>query len=149
MSWTAPAETDLEHYLIAQELAAVKRYLSDNQTDPVEEALANAVDRVRGYIAANNKNTLGATGTIPATLKETALVIARNTLLGRLPNDSLLTEGRKEAHRDAIATLKDVAAGRFAVTQPETAAAAQTRQGTIEVATSTSRKATREKLSGL
>jgi phage gp36-like protein len=107
------------------------------------------VQEVRGYIAAYPQNKLGEGVTIPAELETAACAIARYRALNRLPVKSLLTETRIGEYKDALALLRDVAAGKFAIEQPATASDQVIAGPSVEVVSSTTRRATREKLSGL
>ena len=105
--------------------------LATGSADPVAAALADTTAEVRGYIAARAGEMVGEDGTLPSELKATALAIARWRLLTRLAAGRaatmLLTDARRRDYEDAIARLKDVAAGRFFVSPPTTPAATQPR----------------------
>lgn len=149
MAWTSITEAQLEDILAEAELTTLKDFLSTDQVSPVPGIITNAVGLVRGYIRANRQNTLGDGETVPETLVSATLVVARHQLLGRLPIASLLTEPRRQEYTDAMSQLRDVAAGRFAIEQPETPSSETTPGPSIEVANSTTRLASRAKLSGL
>lgn len=122
MAWTTLTESQLEDILAEAEISALKDFLSETQESPVPGILLNVTGLVRGKVAANKDNTLGAGDTVPATLVDAALTIARHRLLNRLPIASLLTEGRRREYDDAMRILSDVASGGMAVEQPETPA---------------------------
>lgn len=149
MSWQTLTEDGLEDYLAAPELAALKAFLSSGQTNPIPGLITAVVGLVRGRVAANRNNTLGTGETVPATLLDPAYVIIRHRLLGRLPQRNLLTPSRQKDYDDAVRLLADVAAGDMAVEDPETPTTETTPGPGIEVASSTTRQATRAKLSGL
>lgn len=119
MAWTTLNESQLEDLLSGAEKAALKAFLASGQENPVPGILARVAGLVRGKIAANDKNTLGEGDTLPATLLDSALVIARHRLLNRLPMPALLTEGRRNEYRDAMKILDDVASGGMAVERPD------------------------------
>jgi len=124
MSWTTLSVSDLYSGLTSPEVSALQTAATKTgQADPVAEAIAEAVQTVRGYVAANRANQLGDGATIPLELKSDTLAIARFGALNRLPVKSLMTQARIDAKNDAISKLKDVAAGRFAIEQPATASA--------------------------
>jgi phage gp36-like protein len=121
MAWTTPTAAQLRARLAGAEVTALASFLTSGDSAPLAAILVEATGTVRGYIAANKGNTLGAGDTVPAVLLDTTLVLARHALLNRLPSSSLLTEGRRNEHADALRRLQHVAAGKFAVEQPETA----------------------------
>ena len=151
MSWVTLTEAKFLQHCTGAETTAIKSAaLATGQGEPLTDTLARVVQEVRGYVAAHAQNTLGEGATVPQELEAAAIAIARFRALNRLPTKSLLTDTRVQEYRDALAQLRDVAAGRFALEQP----ASQSAQvipggGAVEVASSTTRKATREKLSGL
>jgi hypothetical protein len=150
MPWTTLTAAQLRSRLAGAEISALKSYLTTGDSDPLAEILTAAIGTVRGYIAGNPDNQLGAGVTVPDTLTETTLVLARHALLTRLPVSSLLTEGRRQDNQDALKRLGDVAAGRFKIEQPETASTAVISAGAgVQVATSATRIASRTQLSGL
>lgn len=120
MPWITPTTEDLTRALTAPENDAVSTVaLADGAPDPVPGTLADAVQLTRGYIAACPRNRLGPAGTIPTALLSTLLAVARWNLLTRLPISSLTTEGRRAEYEDAIARLRDTAACRLSVEQPD------------------------------
>lgn len=122
MPWISITEAGVRSRLADRELSALRSAArAEGQADPLDEVIARTVDEIRGYIAANSANRLGVAGRIPAQLEGAALAIIRYRLATRLPVASLLTEERKEEHRDALTLLRDVAAGRFAVEAPDEA----------------------------
>ncbi len=89
--------------------------LAEGQTDPIPDVLLRTTYEVRGYIAANHGTTVGEPGMIPEELLSAAIAIARWRLLGRLPVKMFATESRRKEYEDAIVLLRDVAAGKFAI----------------------------------
>lgn len=122
MSWITLTEAKFLAQCTGAETNAIKTAaLASAQTEPLTETLANVVQQVRGYVAANSANQLGEGVTLPAELLTAAVAIARYVALNRLPVKSLLTETRIAEYKDALTLLRDVAAGRFAIEQPTTA----------------------------
>lgn len=121
MSWVTLTQDDLLAKLTAPELTAVKtKALAEGQENPVPEELANCIQEIRGRVAACGNNTLGAGATIPHELVPAALAILRFRVLSRLPISTLITPAREREYNDALSLLKDVAACRFSIEQPET-----------------------------
>jgi len=151
MSWSTLTEAKFLQHCTGAETNAIKTAaLGTGQGEPLTDTLARVVQEVRGYIGAWSANTLGDGSTIPAELESAAVAIARFRALNRLPVKSLLTDNRVQEYKDALRLLEQVAAGKFAIEKPETASAQVIeRGGAVEVVSSTTRRATREKLSGL
>lgn len=119
MSWLTLTPAHLESSLSAQELTALRSsQLAEGQTDPLPEAISRTTSEVRGYVGACHGALSGQAGTIPEELLSSAVAIARWRLLGRLPVKMLATESRRKEYEDAVAQLRDVAAGKFAVSMP-------------------------------
>lgn len=110
MSWIAPDAAALHGVLSAPEMDAARRHAHQGMPDPAQQALEAAVATVRGYCAGR---ALGAAGTVPPELWDATLILARHTLLSRLPVTSLLTDGRQKARDEAMTLLRDVAGGRY------------------------------------
>lgn len=114
--WIALDSTHLTQGLSGPEISALRTMqLDQGQTDPVPEVLLRTTYEVRGYIAANHGQTVGEVGKIPEELLSAAIAIARWRLLGRLPVKTFATESRRKEYEDAVALLRDVAAGKFAI----------------------------------
>lgn len=151
MSWITLTEAGVQTKLAGAELAALKTAaLAVGQTNPLPEVISQITREVRGYVAACARNVLGTEGTIPDELELAALNRIRYELATRLPVASLLTDARKDANRAATEQLKEVAAGRFLLVAPATAATAQAASGTgVQVVTNSTPQASRARLSGL
>lgn len=150
MAWITITEAHLLTRLSGPEKAALNSAaLQALQTAPLPEIISQVTREVRGYVGACTRNTLGAGETIPDELLGIAIDRIRFDLAGRLPVSSLLTEDRRTANANALSTLRDVAACRFAVVGPDTPATAQAGGPATELVNSSARKATRERLSGL
>ena len=114
--WIVLDASHLTQGLSAAELTALRtQQLVPNQVDPVPEVLMRVTFEVRGYVAANAGRQVGEPGTIPEELLSAAIAVARWRLIGRLPVKALATDSRRKEYEDAIALLRDVAAGRFAI----------------------------------
>ena len=147
MSWISITSSDVKVKLTGAELAALQSAaLASGQSDPLPDIISQVSDEVRGYIAANRSNTLGAAGTIPQKLLSAALSIIRYRLATRLPVKSLLTEDRVKENEQAIRLLEQVAADKFAIEDP---VSGETSGVSIEQASTPVRTATRTKLAGL
>jgi len=153
MPWITLTEEDVQRRLTAAELTALKtaaKASSQDADDILNEAIADVVKRVRGYVAACQRNTLGEGVTIPDELRGSALALVRDYLFTRLPGLKGLNDQirQKESER-ALAELRDVAACKFAIVPPETEAGDQAAGAGVELADSRDREATRDKTSGL
>jgi len=121
--WIYVSESDVLSRLSGPEAAAMKTAaLQSGQADPLPEVITQVVREIRGYVKACDRNTLGDGETIPDEVLGAAINRIRYELATRLPVPSLLTEARTEASRAAISLLKEVAACRFVLEQPATAA---------------------------
>lgn len=126
MSWILLTEAHLLEGLTAGELSALKtKQLAEGQADPVVDVLARCASEVQGYVG--TRYAVGLAGTVPDQLLSAALAIARWRLIGRLPIRNLATDSRRQEYQDAIAQLRDVAAGKFALSVATTPAADQPR----------------------
>lgn len=126
MAWITLSEGDVLTRLTGVELNALKTAaLGTGQTNPLTEVTAQVIREVRGYVSASTRNRLGTGTSIPDELHSATINRIRFELATRLPVASLLTDARREANRDAIALLKECAAGRFTLVAPVTEAADQ------------------------
>ena len=150
MAWITITEALVTSKLSGPELAALKSAaLATGQSDPLVEVIAQIVTEVRGYVGASARNTLGEGATIPDELLGAAISRIRFELATRLPVASLLTTARTEANTQALDRLRDAAAGRFAVIQPTTVAAAQAGGPAVQIVSTSCRRATNAGLAGL
>lgn len=146
MAWITITEDDVLTVLSGAELEGYRAAaLADGQVDPVDPTIAQVTDLVRGYVAGNPANTLGATG-IPQKLLPPALDIIAYRIPNRVGQDA--GETRKALQDQAIRLLEQVAAGKFGIEEPETAST-EDNAGGIQVASSSTRKTGRDNLSGL
>jgi len=128
MSWIALTPAHIDESLAKAELDALRSLqLTPGQVDPVPEAIARTCTQVNGYVAAQAGHPVGQAGTIPEELLSSAIAIVRWRIIGRLPVKSFATESRRKEYEDAIAELKDVATGKFAISIPADPAEEQPR----------------------
>lgn len=125
MAWAAITTDNIKARLAGAELNALQTAaLAQGQTDPTPEIVAQAIDEVRGYIAAGGY-TLGAEGTVPSKLRGATLNLIRYRLCSRLPVASLMTDARIKEYDDAVRLLEQVASKKFLVEDPVIAAEEQ------------------------
>lgn len=150
MSWITLTEADVITKLSGPELAAMKTAaLQAAQTNPLTEVITQVVREIRGYVAACQRNTLGDGDTIPDELLGAAVSRIRFELATRLPVASLLTQARTDANSQALTLLRDVAACKFLVIEPDTAAPKQAPGVGVEIAKSTRLRTRRSATNGL
>lgn len=153
MAWVPFNLALIAQRLAAPELDALKSAaIADDQNgdELVSEAAARVCANVRGFIGACAKNTLGPDGTLPEELLDAALALAVHQIATRLPGmEALLDERRNASREEALALLRDVAACRFALVQPETAATEQPGGGRIETLNAPRRQFSRESMRGV
>lgn len=153
MSWITLTEARIANRLADAELTAVKTAaIGSGQTGSgvLADAIGAVTAEVRGYVAACSRNVLGDGATIPVELESAALALLRRYLFTRLPGmRALYNDARERETDDALRLLRDVAACKFAVMQPETAAADQVGGPAAELVSSRERIATREGVAGL
>ncbi|MDR2674846.1 MAG: DUF1320 domain-containing protein [Opitutaceae bacterium] len=117
--WIIPTRTDLTRALTGPELEAVETAaVESGAPDPLPGTLAAAVQLARGYIAACPRNRLGPADSIPDALLSSVVAIARWNLLTRFPDVGLTSDARRAEYSDALTTLRDCAACKFAVEAP-------------------------------
>lgn len=95
---------------------AREAFLTEGQGDPLPGLISAVVQEVRGYVAGGNYK-LNAGETIPAVLENQAVDLVIYRLVSRLPN--IPQRNWKERADAAIARLKEVARGQFAIPEPE------------------------------
>jgi hypothetical protein len=123
MAWIEITEAQLLTKISGPELESVRAAaLADGQADPVQPAIDQVTREVRGYVAACAANELGDGDTIPDELLEAALALLAIRFLSRAAGLSIDGEDnpRMKAAEQAKTLLRDVAACRFAIVQPET-----------------------------
>jgi len=151
MAWTEITEAFVLTKLSGPELSSLKTAaLADGQANPLTEIISDVVKEVRGYVAGNPKNTLGAGSTIPDELMIATLAIIRLEMLTRLPGlKGLITPERVDAARSGEERCKDAARGLIAIEQPATASDQVIAGPSIQLVESRTRTATRAKMEGL
>jgi hypothetical protein len=115
-------EADLLVAMSNDELELVRdTALANKQADPIAAAILHVVNLIRGFIAANPTNKLGADGALPESLIPTAADLLVVRLPSRISGLSIdIGDVRKAAATKADALLRDVARGVFYVEDPET-----------------------------
>lgn len=137
MAWITPSADDVKTRLTGAELVAFRTVaLASGQADPITQIMLDCANEVRGYVAAGGY-TMGAAGTIPPQTLAPALAIMAYRLATRLPLK--VSDDRRKQYEDAIAYLRDVAAGRSLI---ETDASGEMAPGATSVVIS-SRGSTR------
>jgi len=117
-------------------------------TDPIPEALMDAVSRVRGAISVGNQLDRD-TFKIPRSLKALAVRIALFALMERI--QFALTDDQRDTKRNDQSYLNRIIDEKIRFEQPDTpAGSAEMQQGmSVGIITSTPRQASRQQLSGL
>lgn len=150
MAWITLTAADLlGKFAGAEDDAARTAALAVGQADPVPGIIEQVVREVRGYVAGCAQNNVGPEGTIPDELKGAALNRIRFECSTRIPGGALMDEDRRASNRDALALLRDVAACRLAITQPETVSPEIIAGPGFQVASNNRRKARRDQTAGL
>jgi len=146
MSWAVITEANVLTHIAGAELKALRAAaLGDGQEDPVQPSITQITDQVRGYVAACIENKLDTDITkIPTRLLGAACDMIIGEIIARVPG-YFLDDDRKDKQGRAIKLMERVAACNFAIEDPNTGADGG---GAIK-ATTTTRDATRAKLSGL
>ena len=121
MAWRAITEADLLTRISGAELEAFREAaLADGQVDPVGSIFTQVSDTIRGYVAANEKNSLGMAGTIPVNLMGTAIDLSIIEIPNRVAGMLIDPEDiREKKMARAERRLRDVAADKFKVEQPD------------------------------
>lgn len=119
MSWNAITEDDVLTVLAGPELEAIRAAaLKAGQADPLQPTVDDVTDMVRGYVAGCASNQLGPDGTIPAKLVRPALNIIAVDIPNRVRQS--IPDARKEARKEAIRLLEQVANCKFHIEAPVT-----------------------------
>jgi hypothetical protein len=122
MAWAALTAAEIKTRLSGPELTALQgSALASGQSDPTPEVIAQVTNLIRGYIAV--KYPLGTAGTLPPEIKDAAIAIARWRLIGRIgiggAGGMMSSEPRKAEYEEAIALVKSIAEGKFAIELPD------------------------------
>ncbi len=117
MAWITISEDDVLTALCSPELEGYRAAaLETGQADPVQPAISQVTDLVRGYVGGNPSNQLGAAGTIPQKLLAPALDIIAVRVPQRVGQAPAAV--RKTAEENAIRLLEQVASGKFSIEEP-------------------------------
>ena len=147
MSWVTITDADILGKSAGAEVEAARSAaLAQGQTDPVPGIVAQVVREVRGYVATCERNKLGPAGTIPDELRGAALNRIRFECATRLPQGALMDDDRRASNRDALAMLRDAAACKITIEQPEEVSPEVISGAAGEVVTASRRKATPRQL---
>lgn len=120
-TWAAITEANVLTHISGAELEALRAAaLADGQLDPLQPSIDQVTATVRGYVAACRDNTVDDdTATIPTRLLDAACDMIVAVIIQRVPGYDL-DDVRADKYDKAIALMRDVAACKFAVTDPET-----------------------------
>lgn len=153
MSWNPITAADVQKKLTAAEYASITSVSlpgGESASTIVAEEITNAIQEVRGYVAGYHANVLGDGATVPDELRDVTLVLIRQRLFTRLPGmKRLLDELRQSEYEEAMRKLRDVAAGRFRLVAPETAASDQAAGAGVQLISSRTRTASPSQTAGL
>ncbi|GAA5137419.1 hypothetical protein GCM10023213_14060 [Prosthecobacter algae] len=126
MAWITPTAETVKRRLSGPEFTSLQNAARSSGQDGATlttETITRVVNMIRGYVGAakNPPNILGIPGTIPDELESALGSLWLWEFITRLPGqEKLLDDRRKTLYDNAIAQLKDVSAGRFAIVPPET-----------------------------
>lgn len=151
MPWTAITAADIEARIPANALAALRERYNLDGTDPLAVLIADTVARIRGAVSSCDDYTLDADTTrIPGELKDDAAWIVAGAIMLRVPEVMTPTEDHRTRIRQAEDRLIQVSKCEFAIGDPGTPATdAVQSTGGVTLVSSSPRRNTREKLSGL
>jgi hypothetical protein len=155
MPWITPTLEQCQQRITGAEWQSLHRAATlagQDGEQMAQDVITNIVTRIRGRVAARPENQLGAEGTIPDELMTCFLALWVYDFITRLPNmRTLLDDRRLEAWKTAESELRHVAEGKIKIVQPITPAAPelQATAGTVQVLSKTTRRVTRDGVSGL
>lgn len=117
MAWISLTEAHVLTVLSGPELAGYRAAATaTGQADPVQPALDQVTDLVRGFVG--KVATLGAAGTIPSKLLAPALDLVAVRIMQRVGKNP--ADVRQKAADTAMSLLRSVAAGSFDIEEPTT-----------------------------
>jgi len=124
MAWRAILEADVLTQISSDELEALRAAaLGDGQADPLQPSINQVTSEVRGYVAACARNELHDTASyVPPSLIRAACVMVVVEIIGRVPGYDV-DEGRQKRYDQAVSLMRDVAACRYAIEDPDSGAA--------------------------
>lgn len=149
-TWITIAATDLNDYLVAEQVDALRTAaLAVGQADPFGAVAPDVIRKVRAYIASNGSNQLSSGAlSIPPELKLDVCYLIIDPMLGRL--NIALTKDQERAVEGANETLKLIASGKLKVSKPDDAVKPTVQGGpAVQTASAATRRATRETMKGL
>jgi len=122
--WRAILESDIQKQISGVELDALREIvLADGQADPVQPAIDDITAEVRGYVAASGVDMDADSSTIPDRLIRSAVAKIIIDIMTRPAGTMIDPEGaRAKAADKADTLLRNVAAGKFSIADPVTAA---------------------------
>ena len=150
-TWIVITATDLEDYVVAAQLAALRNAaLGDSQEDPFVLVMPPVAARVRAEIQGCPRNKVSSVAnSVPPALKGETCYLILERLQTRIPS-LRLTDDQKELIKDARDYLKRISLCQVPIEQPDDIQETNVQKsGGVELASSTTRQATRTKLDGL
>jgi hypothetical protein len=150
MSWISLTAADLNAYLVAEQLTALRtEALAVGQADPFTEVMPDVVNMIRAYIASNPANQVDAAAlTLPPELKLDVSYLIISPLLGRL--GIALTKDQAAALERAHSTLIALREKKLVVSRPATPVEPDIQPATgVVLASSSTRQASRTSLARL
>lgn len=152
VTWTTIVVADLNNYLVGAQVNAINTAaLASGQADRFTEIRNSVVSRIRNKIETCLSNRLSSTAmTIPPSLKQCACLLIIQGLQSSIPSLKL-TEDQKKQIDTFESDLTAIAACKLTIEEPPDPLEPPNAQrgGPIEVVNSTTRKATRDTMSGL
>ena len=150
MAWRTITENDILTKLSKNELDTIKA--ASTTGDPVPRAITMVTESIRGSVAANQANIMGAEGTIPERLMDAATSLLAVMLYSN--NAGMLVdinETRATAAEAANRLLERVAEARFSVELPGPVgkSAEDAKGASVELVTKSASPLRREDLAGL
>lgn len=124
MAWEQLVTEDVLSEFTVAEAAAIRTLQGSGSGSGlpfvnIDDIVGRVIDEVRGYIEAGAYELDAISNTIPLSLFEDAIAIARWRLLIATPGlKQLQTDERQKAFEDALAKLAMIAQGKFAVEPP-------------------------------
>lgn len=151
-NWIQITLTDLEDYLVAAQLTALRQEaLGDTQDDPVPQIISDISRHVRAEIASCSRNRLSkTTDSVPPELKAATCHLIIEEAQSRIPYLGMTNEQIRGAD-NARELLQRCASCQFAITQPTDPLNSGTFStgGTLSVEHSRSTRIRGENLNGL
>ena len=152
VAWVSIVVGDLNHYLVGAQVSAINTAaLGSGQTDRFTRVMTDVINRIRNKVETCRNNRVSTTAlTIPPSLRAGACLLMIQGMQSSIPSLKLTEDQQTQIERyqkdiDLIAECK------LAVEEPTDPLDPQNAQagGSIEIASSTTRLATRAKLAGL